>query len=174
MVFARIRLALLALVALLVTTPPLAASDAPLIRLDEPIAVPDFRLPRLNGEEGSFSDWRGKVVIVNFWVWWCSGCRKELPQLDELARKLGRKGLVVISVHVGDGVARAERLALQLGLDLPVFLDRREKVAYTWGVNRYPTTMIVGRDGKVHYVVPGVRDWTTPAMLRILLELLDA
>ena len=164
---------LLTLVALLVTTPPLAASDAPLIRLDEPIAVPDFRLPRLNGEDGAFSDWRGKVVIVNFWVWWCAGCRRELPQLDVLSRKLGREGLVVISVHVGGGSEKARRLTQQLRINFPVFLDKRNQVAHVWGVNRFPTTMIVGRDGKVHYFVPGVRDWTTPSMLRILLELLD-
>ena len=145
--------------ALLTLSAPVRAWDSGIIELKKPWSVPFLKLQTIEGDTVDLQDLKGKVVIVNFWAWWCPSCKKELPDLERLWRRKGGEDFAVIAVHVGGSVHKAKTLVRRAQVTFPVLLDRRNAIAHLWGVTRYPTTLILGRDGKVYFVMIGSKDW---------------
>src|SRR5689334_21583715 len=94
--------------------------------------APEFSLPALSGSTVALSSLRGKVVLIDFWAQWCEPCKKELPQLDRLAKQYAGKGVVVVAVNIDKQKENAERMVKQLGVSLPVLLDPAGSVASTY------------------------------------------
>ncbi len=117
--------------------------------------APDFSLPTLAGGRMSLSSLRGKVVLVDFWAQWCEPCKRELPQLDKLAREFAGKDVVVLAVNLDKSQENAQRLAQQLGLTLPVLLDSSGATAATYDLPKMPSSFIVDKKGVVRYVHEG-------------------
>jgi len=117
--------------------------------------APDFSLPTLKGERLSLSSLRGKVVVIDFWAQWCEPCKKELPQLDKLAKEFAGKDVVVLAVNLDESKDNAQRLAQQLGLSMPVLLDPQKSVAATYDLPKMPTSFLVDKKGIVRFVHEG-------------------
>jgi thiol-disulfide isomerase/thioredoxin/outer membrane lipoprotein-sorting protein len=124
--------------------------------LPEGAAAPDFHTTPLEGAPFRLSDFRGKVVLLNFWRIGCPPCRKELPILERLHQRLGPDGLVVIGYDEADDSARLLDLLGTTGVTYPCVLDTsdagsRWKLGYTTSENASadPLTYIIGRDGRV-------------------------
>jgi peroxiredoxin len=117
--------------------------------------APDFSLPTLSGEKLSLSSLKGKVVIVDFWAQWCEPCKKELPQLEKLAKEFASKNVVILAVNLDKSKDNAKRLAQQLGLTLPVLLDPAGSVAATYDLPKMPTSFVVDKKGIVRFVHEG-------------------
>src|SRR5262245_51207528 len=111
---------------------------------------PALRLPRL-GAPGSASatDWRGRVVVVNFWASWCGPCRDESPLLERWHRKLTAGGGLVLGVDTVDASSDALSFARKFGLTYPQLHDRDGKTARRFGVNGYPETVVLDRRGRI-------------------------
>jgi len=117
--------------------------------------APEFSLPSLSGSTVSLASLRGKVVLIDFWAQWCEPCKKELPQLDKLAKEFAGKNVVVLAVNLDKTKDNAQRLAQQLCLSLPVLLDPAGSVAATYDLPKMPTSFLVDKKGIVRFVHEG-------------------
>jgi peroxiredoxin len=133
--------------------------------LDGKAPAPDFTLPDVDGNAVRLSDFRGKVVIVNFWATWCPPCRFEMPSLQRAWEKLKDDGGVVIAVHVGGKEDEVWQFMSSYDLSFPIVLDTDSSVIKAWPVKGLPTTLVVDPEGLIRYRAIGGREWDDPAIL---------
>lgn len=124
-------------------------------------SAPDFSLEDLSGKPVGLSDFRGKVVLVDFWASWCGPCKKELPELNNLLGKYSDSELAIVAVNIDKKRSYAEGfLASVPGLSkrLVVLLDPDSTVIPRYGAAAMPTSFILDREGIVRYVHFGFRE----------------
>lgn len=128
-------------------------------------ATPALALDDLAGKPVTLADFRGRTVIVNFWATWCVPCREEMPSLAALQRRTAGK-VVVLAVDVGEARARVERFLASYPVDVPILLDAHGETAATWQIGVYPSSFVIGADGRIRHYIAGALDWADPAILR--------
>ena len=132
--------------------------------LEAPLAVPDVVFAAPDGTDRRLADWRGEVVVLNFWATWCAPCRAEMPSLDALAAAHAGRGVAVLAVATGrnppDAIARfyAEAEIAHL----PVLTDRGSALARAMGVMGLPATVLIDREGRELGRIVGEADWNAP------------
>lgn len=137
--------------------------------------APEFRLPALDGKLLSLSDFRGKVVMVHFWATWCPPCVEEIPTLETLYRKFINKDFEILAVSVDEGGAPAVTgFADRNGLSFPLLLDPGKSISGLYGTYKFPETYLVDQQGIVRYKAIGPRDWTNPANVKVVQDLIEA
>lgn len=109
--------------------------------------APRFALRDPEGNVVELGDFEGQPVWVNFWATWCTPCREELPDIQELAAEFESEGLVVLAVNQGEGAEPARDFWEELGLDLPILLDRDEAVSRQYWLIGLPNNFFIDRDG---------------------------
>jgi len=119
--------------------------------------APDFALKSSTGENLRLSEYRGDVVMINFWATWCGPCRQEMPLLDELYSRYQRVGFNLLGVNIDDDSSRAMNMIEELGVNFPVLFDARKEVSELYEVEAMPVTVIVDREGTVRYVHHGYK-----------------
>jgi len=124
-------------------------------------AAPPLDLTDTTGAQHRLSDYRGKVVLVNFWATWCEPCREELPSIERLRASLADRPFAVLAVQMGGSPRTARDIAAELGLHFPVLLDGDSSVASRWKVNVLPTSFLVGPDGAIALGHVGEIDWSS-------------
>lgn len=132
--------------------------------------APDFELPNLAGEKVRLSDYRGKVVILNFWSKTCPPCLEEMPSLAELGHQLAKRNDIALVTITTDESAADAKNTLQsiLGTEAPfeVLVDAdTEVVADKFGTKLYPETWFIDPRGVVRARVDGARDWSSALSL---------
>ena len=120
---------------------------------------PAFELKDLSGRNHRLADYRGKVVLVNFWATWCEPCRNEMPAIEMLKEKFAGRPFAVLGVNVDEPEARIRKFLSLVPLSFPVLLDREGKLTRAWKVRVLPASFLVGPDGKVRYSVIGELNW---------------
>jgi len=150
------------------------AGQFPVSRPAAPIAASDLELPNVTGRPVRLEDFRGRVVLLNFWATWCVPCRDEMPALETLSRELGPKGLAVVGVNFKESKGEIQEFVREHGLGFPMLLDARGKVAEQYQVRALPVTFLVDRRGMVVGTILGIRDWVGPDARAYLGELLSA
>ncbi|MFO7813619.1 MAG: TlpA disulfide reductase family protein [Pelovirga sp.] len=123
--------------------------------------APEFTLPNMEGEQVSLSDFRGQVVVINFWATWCPPCREEKPTMEQLYQQKKDDGLVILAVNVEENPHQVvSQYLLQHSYSFPILLDGiNAEVQGLYGVFRYPESYIIDRDGTVVDHIIGGRDW---------------
>ncbi|MDW8327453.1 MAG: TlpA disulfide reductase family protein [Anaerolineales bacterium] len=129
-------------------------------RLPSPRAgfpAPDFTLETLDGDTASLADYRGRVIILNFWASWCGPCRAEMPALQALWEAQRERGLVVLAINstVQDSVPAATAFLQKMNLNLPVLIDRDGAATQRYLVRALPTTFFVDRQGIIRSMMIG-------------------
>ena len=119
--------------------------------------APDFALKSSTGENLRLSEYRGEVVMVNFWATWCGPCRQEMPLLEELFSRYERVGFTLLGVNIDDDPRRAMQMARELGVTFPVVFDDRKEVSKLYDVNAMPVTVLVDKEGRVRHVHHGYK-----------------
>ena len=119
--------------------------------------APDFALKSSSGENLRLSEYRGDVVMINFWATWCGPCRQEMPLLDELYSRYERVGFNLLGVNIDDDSNRAMAMINELGVSFPVLFDSRKEVSKMYDVDAMPVTVIVDREGTVRHVHQGYK-----------------
>ncbi|WP_455370555.1 peroxiredoxin family protein [Petrachloros mirabilis] len=136
--------------------------------------APDFRLRDMNGQMVSLSDFRGKVVLLNFWATWCGPCRVEMPAMEELYRQYPRKDFEILAVSTdAQGVAVTRPFQQENKLTFPILHDADFRVGLSYGARTLPMTFMVDRNGIVRQQIFGARDWGAPEahqLLQILMK----
>src|SRR5512140_3322575 len=115
----------------------------------------DFRLTDLAGKEQSLSQYRGKIVLVNFWATWCKPCTTEMPAMQASFDKLRDKGFVVLAVNELEDDARVREHIKQYGHTFPVLMDHDNKVANQFGVVGLPVSVFIDQEGRVQEYIKG-------------------
>ena len=129
-------------------------------------AAPPLALKELDGATHGLADYRGKVVLVDFWATWCEPCRDEMPAIAALRRKSAGIPLVVLAVNVGEPEARIRAfLRSNPSRGLTVLLDPGLRTTRAWKVQLLPASFLIGRDGRIRYSARGELDWSAPGII---------
>ena len=123
-------------------------------------ATPALDLTDLQGQRFTTERLKGRVVVLNFWATWCAPCKEELPSLQTL-HELGGGEPQVIGVNVRETATQVRRYLQSAGIAFPVVLDPQGELARRWGVTVYPSTLVIGPDGRVRWRIQGEVDWTS-------------
>ncbi len=136
--------------------------------------APDFTLTDMHGQKVSLSQFRGKVVVLNFWATWCPPCREEMPSMERLYRKYQDKGLVMLAVNVEENGKQAVENFLQKNPhSFPILLDSENVAQNGYGVFRFPESFIIDRNGVVVEKIIGARDWMSGSTYKLVSFLLN-
>lgn len=136
--------------------------------------APEFALSSLEGRTVRLSDFRGKVVVLNFWATWCPPCRREMPSMERLSQQLQGEPFVVLAIDQQETPDDVFVFTGQLDPTphFPILLDRNSAVAPAWGVLGLPTSFIVDKNGRIAYRAMGGREFDHPDIVRTIRELL--
>ncbi len=125
------------------------ASESP----DESVegeAAPEIELPPLGGgPERSLDDWRGQVVVLNYWASWCEPCRAESPLLERWHQRISKRNATVLGIDVLDVTSDAEDFIEEFGLTYPQLRDKDGSTQEDFGIVAYPETFVIDRDGRI-------------------------
>jgi thiol-disulfide isomerase/thioredoxin len=135
--------------------------------------TPPLELKDLNGNTHRLADYRGNVVLINFWATWCEPCREEMPSIQQLKNKLAGKPFVVLAVNVAESEARIADYLGKQRFDFIVLHDRNSEAMKAWRVKGLPASFVVARDGRVRYSYIGEFDWATSRVVKVLADLLQ-
>jgi peroxiredoxin len=119
--------------------------------------APDFVLRSATGENLRLSEYRGDVVLINFWATWCGPCRQEMPLLDDLYGRYQRVGFNLLGVNIDEDSRRAMQMVQELGVNFPVLFDENKEVSKLYEVEAMPVTILVDREGIVRHVHHGYK-----------------
>ncbi len=162
---------------------PVAAGGPPTVSgwmehfsfIDPPRPAPQTPFLVGDGREVTLADFRGSVMLINFWATWCSPCVRELPSLDRLQASLGGEGLLVLAINQDRrGGEVAGPFLKKLGVDqLVVFLDDRMRLGRALGVRGLPWSFLIDRDGNVVGELAGYAKWDTQEGLALIRHYLE-
>lgn len=119
--------------------------------------APGFTLKSNTGKNLKLGEFRGQVVMINFWATWCGPCREEMPFLNRIHQRYEKAGFVLLGVNVDEKPEAAHAMIQKLGINFPVLLDTGKRVSRLYDVNAMPSTLLIDRDGRVRYVHRGYR-----------------
>ena len=155
---------------------PIASAGQALTPVDnELIFRPELALLNIQGERRDLEDYKGSVLLVNFWATWCPPCVKELPSIAKARELLSDEAFDVLVINVGEDKTQIERfLRTRLGgvLNLEVLVDDNLVAVKDWKVRALPTTYIVDHTGQVVYSAMGERDFSEAVVIDKIRELI--
>jgi len=121
--------------------------------------APDFTLNDMTGKPITLSQYKGKVILLDFWATWCGPCAQEIPHFVELSKKYQDKGLAIIGVSIDEGGAAAVKPFIEEHkVDYPIVLGNADLEKSYGGIQGIPTTFIINKSGKVVDSFVGYRD----------------
>jgi thiol-disulfide isomerase/thioredoxin len=135
-------------------------------------AAAPFALKDLSGRVHRLEDYKGKVVVLNFWATWCEPCREEMPSLQRLADKFAGRAFAVLAVDMGEGEPRVRAFLEKMPVRFTVLLDRDSAGSRTWKVRVLPTTLVIDPEQRVRYLVQGDLEWDAPEVVSTIEKLL--
>jgi thiol-disulfide isomerase/thioredoxin len=136
--------------------------------------TPGLELRALDGPGHRLADYRGRVVLVNFWATWCEPCREEMPSMQRLKEKLAGRPFTVLAVNLDEPEARIRKFLSQVPVDFTILLDPGKKAARTWNARILPASFVIGPDGSIRYSAIGELDWGHDPLVSRILALLPA
>jgi peroxiredoxin len=134
--------------------------------------APDFTLKSLEGSNLRLEEYRGQVVLINFWASWCGPCRQEMPLLDRLHQRYMDTGFAVLGVNVEGEEAPARGLIDRIPVTFPVLIDEGQLVSELYKLEAMPSTVVVDRDGVVRYIHRGYKPGDEAKYVEVVKELI--
>ena len=131
-------------------------------------SAPDFTITTDAGKTVTVKDFGGKVLLLKFWATWCGTCIEEIPSLNQMARQLGPKGLVVLGVSVDKDEKLYKDFLARSPLAYPTARDPEEKINLSYGTVQYPESYLIDRNGKVIEKFISSQPWSSPQMIQDL------
>ncbi|HKD18123.1 MAG TPA: TlpA disulfide reductase family protein [Thermoanaerobaculia bacterium] len=133
-------------------------SSLPLVQPEDRKDAPAFALPNASGREVRLEDYRGEVVVLNFWATWCHGCKQELPWFARFEKEYGSRGMTVIGASTdADGWKSVAPYLKKKPLNYPVVIADAA-LASAYGLGAMPMTVLIDRQGRIAATYTGVID----------------
>jgi peroxiredoxin len=123
--------------------------------MNEP--APDFTLKSRQGDNLRLEDFRGQVVMLNFWASWCGPCRQEMPLMDDIYQQYKDLGFTVLAVNVDENRDEAHRFLDKVPVTYPILYDPESQVSEQYNVQAMPTTVMIDRNGNARFVHYGYK-----------------
>jgi thiol-disulfide isomerase/thioredoxin len=117
--------------------------------------APDFWFETAEGQSTSLSDFKGKIVLINFWATWCTYCRMQMPYIEQIYEEWSGEELVVLAINVGESPEDVTSFMQSQGFTHPVLLDSEGQVATRYGASALPATIFIDKEGLIQYGVAG-------------------
>ena len=134
--------------------------------LDPPRPAPEVSFAARDGSVHRLADFRGHWLLVNLWATWCAPCVREMPSLERLQERLGRRLMVIAISEDRGGSPLVEPFREKLGLKaLATYLDPKGDAGQKLAVRGLPTSFVIDREGCIHAKLEGAADWDSPEML---------
>ena len=133
----------------------------------------DFSLPDVNGQQVTLSDFKGKIVFLNFWTTWCPECRIEMPSMEKLHRKLKGKDFEMIAVNLQEPALRVKDFLKKYPLTFTILLDSKGKIGPQFGIRAVPTTFILDKNGGIIGRALGSRPWDSKESMALFEHLIN-
>jgi peroxiredoxin len=121
-------------------------------------SAPEFNLLGLDGNVHNLVDYKGNVMVINFWATWCKPCIKEMPALQAQSDKWKDKNVVIMGINAGEDVMSVENFVKQNKLTFPILLDPYKQAVQRYGISPLPTTLFVSSDGIIRNIYLGELD----------------
>jgi len=134
--------------------------------------TPPLALRDLNGKMHRLRDYRGKVVMVQFWATYCPPCVKEMPSVERLKAQLSGKPFAVLAVNLGESKQRVRAFLRKTHVHFTVLLDTHGQALRRWRVYAVPSTFLIDRHGNIRYRVYGGQAWDKPPQTQLIARLL--
>ena len=145
-----------------------------IVQMDDPVPIPvEVQLTDLNGKSVRFSDFKGKILFVNFWATWCPPCREEMPSMEKLHTRLKQRDFVMVAVDLMEPASKVEDFFKELKLTFMALLDSNGEVGTLFGIRSIPTTLILDKKGMIIGVAVGPRDWAGKKSIALFEYLID-
>ena len=139
----------------------------------EPIAIPvEVTLPDLSGRQVSLSDFKGKILFVNFWATWCPPCREEMPSMQKLHARLKDKDFLMVAIDLQESAEPVKKFLNEYELTFMTLLDSKGETGPLFGINSIPTTLIMDKNGMIIGVAIGPRDWASKKSIALFEHLI--
>ena len=122
----------------------------------------EIRLNDTDGRAVSLSDFRGKIVFLNFWTTWCPTCRIEMPSMEKLHQKFKDGNFAMVTINLQEPPARVKEFFKEFKLTFTALLDTGGEVGIMFGINQIPTTYILDKEGRIIGKAIGPREWDSP------------
>jgi peroxiredoxin len=139
------------------------------------MAAPDFTLPDMAGKNQQLSDYRGKVIFLNFWATWCKPCKEEMPSMQVLWDNLKKEDFVMLAISM-DRVTTTKEISPfveSLKLTFPILTDSWGQTDKRYKLMGVPETYIIDQNGVLREKVIGPRDWTRAESIETIVQLLQ-
>ncbi len=136
--------------------------------------LPDFELLDLDGKKHSLADYKGKVLLVNFWATWCPPCVKEMPSMQRLQDGMAGKPFETLAVNMGEDnetittFLATHPVMKETPLSFPILLDSDSVVLKSWKIFAFPTTFLINKNGEIKYGLFGGLEWDSPEAVEIV------
>lgn len=134
--------------------------------------APDFTLKSLDGGNLRLEEYRGQVVLINFWASWCGPCRQEMPILDRLHHRYEDTGFAVLGVNVEGEAAPAQEIVDKTNVTFPILIDDGQHVSEMYNLEAMPSTVVVDRDGVVRYIHRGYKPGDEAKYVEVVKQLI--
>jgi thiol-disulfide isomerase/thioredoxin len=148
---------------------PWTAGGGELLRYDpEHTTPPALSLPDLGGQQHRLEDYRGQVVLVNFWATWCPPCLAEMPSMQRLVEAMAGRPFRILAVNTEETKSKVWKFRKLLNIGFPTLLDSRGEVTRAWEVEVFPTSYLIDAGGHIRYVSYGALEWDDAAVVTVI------
>ena len=165
---------------LLLASPLYAAQKQPplgheLSRLPTPVPAPAFTLKDIDDKPHSLADYKGKVVLLNFWGTWCPPCRREMPSIERVYEHLHTKNFVVLAINQMETADDVFVYTSQLSMapTFPILFDKNSDVATAYRVKGLPTSYLIDKNGNIRFRAIGGREFDNPKVEKQINSLIN-
>ncbi|MBW2336978.1 MAG: TlpA family protein disulfide reductase [Deltaproteobacteria bacterium] len=137
---------------------------------EDPVRI---NLKDMNGNNISLSDFKGKIVFLNFWTTWCPTCRIEMPSMEKLHQKLKNEDFAMVTINLQESASQVKAFFKEFKLTFTALLDSTGEVGASFGIRAIPTTYILDKTGRIIGLVSGPREWDSKAAIALFENLID-
>lgn len=134
--------------------------------------APAFSLKNLSGEKVSLSDYKGQVVMINFWASWCGPCREEMPLLNDIYDDYKKAGFVLLGITLDEDISEAQAFLGKTPVTFPILSDASGKVADAYKNQAMPSSYFIDRKGNLAHLHQGYRPGEEAKYKKVIRKLL--